>query len=67
MWRLKIAQGGGPYMYSTNNYVGRQTWEFDPDCGTSEEHAEVEKAHDEFTKNHHCVKPSGDVLLRLVH
>ncbi|XP_010245750.1 PREDICTED: beta-amyrin synthase-like isoform X2 [Nelumbo nucifera] len=65
MWRLKIAQGGGPYMYSTNNYVGRQTWEFNPDYGTSEERAEVEKARDEFTKNRHCVKPSGDVLLRL--
>ncbi|KAI7998673.1 Beta-amyrin synthase 1 [Camellia lanceoleosa] len=33
MWRLKVATGGGPYepyLYSTNNFVGRQIWEFDP-------------------------------------
>ncbi|XP_010245746.1 PREDICTED: beta-amyrin synthase-like [Nelumbo nucifera] len=65
MWRLKIAQGGGPYIYSTNNYVGRQTWEFDPNYYTEEERAKVEKAREEFRKNRHHVKPSADVLLRL--
>ncbi|KAF8392761.1 hypothetical protein HHK36_020998 [Tetracentron sinense] len=65
MWRLKIAEGGGPYLYSTNNHVGRQTWEFDPDYGTPEERAEVEKARLHFRKNRFFVKPSGDVLLRL--
>lgn len=68
MWRLKVAKGGGPYepyLYSTNDFVGRQTWEFDPDYGTADERAEVEKARELFTLNRATVKPSGDVLLRL--
>uniref|UniRef100_A0A5B6ZSH9 Terpene cyclase/mutase family member n=1 Tax=Davidia involucrata TaxID=16924 RepID=A0A5B6ZSH9_DAVIN len=65
MWRLKIAQGGDPYLYSTNNHVGRQTWEFDPDYGTPEERAQVDKARQHFTDNRFRVKPSGDELLRL--
>ncbi|XAR63728.1 Beta-amyrin synthase [Bertholletia excelsa] len=68
MWRLKVAKGGGPYepyLYSTNNFVGRQLWEFDPNYGTPEELAEVEEARRIFTENRSRVKPSGDVLLRL--
>ncbi|KAJ4957763.1 hypothetical protein NE237_024874 [Protea cynaroides] len=65
MWRLKIAKGDDLYLYSTNNHVGRQIWEFDPNCGTPEERAAVEKAREEFRKNRFRVKPSGDVLLRL--
>lgn len=68
MWKLKIADGSGPfseYLYSTNNFVGRQTWDFDPDAGTPEEREEVEKARQEFYKNRFQVKPCGDVLLRL--
>ncbi|XP_028062392.1 taraxerol synthase-like [Camellia sinensis] len=68
MWRLKVATGGGPYepyLYSTNNFVGRQIWEFDPNYGTPEERAEVEKARESFTLNRSRVKPSGDVLLCL--
>lgn len=49
MWRLKVADGGNdPYIYSTNNFVGRQIWEFDPDYGTPEERAEVEAARENF-------------------
>ncbi|XP_010245752.1 PREDICTED: taraxerol synthase-like [Nelumbo nucifera] len=65
MWRLKIAQGGGPFIYSTNNYIGRQIWEFDPNYGTPEEIAQVEQARQEFWNNRFKVKPGGDVLLRL--
>ncbi|RVW62853.1 Beta-Amyrin Synthase 1 [Vitis vinifera] len=63
MWRLKVADGGNdPYIYSTNNFVGRQIWEFDPDCGTPEERAEVEAARENFWKNRFQVKPSSDLL-----
>ncbi|KAJ6702297.1 TERPENE CYCLASE/MUTASE FAMILY MEMBER [Salix koriyanagi] len=63
MWRLKIAEGGNdPYIYSTNNFLGRQTWEFDPDAGTLEERAEVEEARQNFWKNRNVVKPSSDLL-----
>ncbi|KAI3839515.1 hypothetical protein MKW92_046014 [Papaver armeniacum] len=68
MWKLKVADSEGPFskwLFSTNNFVGRQTWEFDPDAGTLEERAEVEKARDEFYRNRFQVKPCGDVLLRL--
>ncbi|KAJ0007045.1 hypothetical protein Pint_30725 [Pistacia integerrima] len=66
MWRLKIANGGdSPYMFSTNNYVGRQIWEFDLDAGTPEELAEVEEARQHFYKNRHKIKPASDLLWRL--
>ena len=66
MWRLKVADGGNdPYIYSTNNFVGRQIWEFDPDYGTPEERAEVEAARENFWKNRFLVKPSCDLLWRM--
>lgn len=66
MWRLKVADGGNdPYIYSTNNFVGRQIWEFDPEAGTPEERAEVEEARQNFYMNRHEVKPSGDLLWRM--
>jgi len=66
MWRLKVAEGGGPYepyLYSTNNFVGRQIWEFDPNYGTPAEHAQVESARQLFTLNRARIKPSADLLL----
>ncbi|XP_019189488.1 PREDICTED: beta-amyrin synthase-like [Ipomoea nil] len=66
MWRLRIAEGGNdPYLYSTNDYVGRQTWVFDPNAGTPEERAEVQAARREFWDNRYQVKPSSDVLWRM--
>ncbi|GJW57347.1 dammarenediol II synthase-like protein [Tanacetum coccineum] len=66
MWELKIAEGDGPYLYSTNNFVGRQFWEFNPDAGSVEEKLEVERARQNFKYNrrnggfHAC----GDLLMR---
>ncbi|XP_011034491.1 PREDICTED: lupeol synthase-like isoform X2 [Populus euphratica] len=63
MWRIKIAEGGNdPHIYSTNNFLGRQIWEFDPDAGTLEERAEVEEARQNFWRNRNEVKPSSDLL-----
>jgi beta-amyrin synthase len=63
MWRLKIAEGGNdPHIYSKNNFLGRQIWEFDPDAGTLEERAEVEEARQNFWRNRNEVKPSSDLL-----
>ncbi|MED6110490.1 Beta-amyrin synthase [Stylosanthes scabra] len=65
MWRLKIGEGGNnPYLFSTNNFVGRQTWEYDPDAGTPEEREEVEVARRHFYENRFKVKPCGDLLWR---
>nr|GMD06489.1 dammarenediol II synthase-like [Ipomoea batatas] len=61
MWKLKVAEGGGPYMYTTNNYVGRQTWDYDANAGTTEEREALENSRREFRKNRE--KESGiDVL-----
>ena len=63
MWRLKIAEGGNNrYLYSTNNFLGRQTWEFDPNAGTREERSKVEDARQNYYKNRYHVKPSSDLL-----
>ncbi|KAK0599824.1 hypothetical protein LWI29_008970 [Acer saccharum] len=67
MWKLKTAEGanGNPYLYSTNNFVGRQTWEFDPNAGTPDERAKVEATRQNFFENRFEVKPSGDLLWRM--
>nr|BAB83089.1 putative oxidosqualene cyclase [Betula platyphylla] len=66
MWRLKIAEGGNDsFLSSTNNFVGRQTWEFDANAGTPEERAEVEEARQNYYKNRHKIKPGSDLLWQM--
>jgi hypothetical protein len=66
MWRLKIAKGDNePYISSTNNFVGRQIWEFDPEAGTPQERAKVEEARQNFYNNRFQVKPISDLLWRM--
>ncbi|KAF7151321.1 hypothetical protein RHSIM_Rhsim02G0209900 [Rhododendron simsii] len=65
MWKLKVAEGLGPCLYSTNNFVDRQIWELNPDVGTSEEREAFEKARDDYQKNKSRVRLGGDVLMRL--
>ncbi|KAI4317444.1 hypothetical protein L6164_025311 [Bauhinia variegata] len=66
MWRLKIAEGGDDeaYIFSTNQFVGRQTWEFDADAGTAEERSQVEAARQHFYNNRFHTKPCADLLWR---
>lgn len=68
MWRLKIGEGSGvddPYLMSTNNFAGRQIWEFDPNAGTSEERVAVEETRRSFYDSRHRVKACGDLLWRM--
>ncbi|KAF8694593.1 hypothetical protein HU200_038122 [Digitaria exilis] len=65
MWRLKLAEGNGPWLRSTNSFLGRQVWEFDPNLGTPEEHSEVEKVRQEFVRNRFKQKHSRDLLMRM--
>ncbi|KAK4588771.1 hypothetical protein RGQ29_019684 [Quercus rubra] len=66
MWRLKIGEGSNdPYLFSTNNFAGRQTWVFDPEAGTPEERAEVEEARQNFYKNRRHVRASSDLIWRM--
>lgn len=66
MWKLKIAEGNDPYLVTTNNFVGRQFWEFDPDAGTPEERQEVEDARRNFLdRKKKGFRTSCDLLMRL--
>ncbi|KAK5826744.1 hypothetical protein PVK06_021673 [Gossypium arboreum] len=51
--------------FSTNNFLGRQTWEFDPNAGTAEERDEVEEARLNFYNNRYNVQPSSDLLWQM--
>ena len=66
MWKVKYGTGAeDPYLYSTNNFLGRQIFEFDPNAGTPEERAQVEEARQNFYRNRYKVKPSSDHIWRL--
>ncbi|RXH71376.1 hypothetical protein DVH24_018731 [Malus domestica] len=65
MWKLKIAEGGSPWLRTLNNHVGRQVWEFDPKLGTPEELLEVERARENYHNNRFAKKHSSDLLMRI--
>lgn len=50
---------------SGNNHVGRETWEFYQDAGSSEERDAVDAARAEFQKNRFRTRHSSDVLARM--
>ncbi|KAF7815972.1 beta-amyrin synthase [Senna tora] len=65
MWRLKVGDGGkNPYIFSTNNFLGRQTWEFDAEGGSQEERSEVEAARHNFYTNRFHNKACADLIWR---
>lgn len=65
MWKLKIAEGGNPWLRSLNNHVGRQVWEFEPELGTPEELLEIKRAQEGFQELRFQNKHSSDLLMRM--
>nr|KYP61355.1 Cycloartenol synthase [Cajanus cajan] len=65
MWKLKIAEGGSPWLRTLNNHVGRQVWEFDPNLGSPQDLLEIDKARQNFHDNRFTHKHSSDLLMRL--
>lgn len=66
MWSFKSGwdSDGHPLLHSLNGNIGRQAWVFDPQAGTDEDKAAVEKLREEFRRNRHEQKHSSDELLR---
>nr|WRO65026.1 beta-amyrin synthase [Neoalsomitra integrifoliola] len=63
MWRLTMGEGANdPYLFSTNNFLGRQTWDFDPHAGTPQQLAQLEAARNTFYQNRHILKSSHDLF-----
>lgn len=65
MWKLRVAEGGSPWLRTVNNHVGRQVWEFDPKLGSPEVLAEIERARESFSESRFEKKHSSDLLMRI--
>lgn len=65
MWRLKVAEGGGPWLRSLNKFEGRHVWEYDEHGGDAAERVAVDKARATFTENRFEQRHSSDLLMRL--
>eukprot|EP00210_Caulerpa_lentillifera_P005704 g5455.t1 len=66
MWKFVSSgsSGDNPMLETLNQFIGRQYWEFDPDSGTAEDHAEIERLRSEFTKHRFEKHDADDALLR---
>nr|WRO65027.1 beta-amyrin synthase [Neoalsomitra integrifoliola] len=65
MWRLKLGEGGNdPYLFTTNNFIGRQTWQFDLNANANDSTPQVEAARNNFYQNRYNFSPSADLLWR---
>lgn len=65
MWKLKIAEGGSPWLRTLNNHVGRQVWEFDPNLGSPQDLSQIDQARQNFHDNRFTHKHSADLLMRM--
>lgn len=65
MWKLKVAEGGSPWLRTLNNHVGRQLWEFDPNSGSPQDLADIESVRQNFRNNRFSHKHSDDLLMRI--
>jgi hypothetical protein len=62
---VEVSEGGGAWLRSANGFLGRHVRKFDPDAGTPEERAEVQRLRQEFTRHRFQRKDSQDLLLRM--
>ncbi|KAM1275710.1 hypothetical protein ACFX13_026098 [Malus domestica] len=71
MWKLKVGaetvggEGGGQWLKSVNNRLGRQVWEFHPETGTPEELQQIEDARKAFWNHRFERRHSSDLLMRI--
>ena len=65
MWRLKVASGENPWLFSLSDHPGRQIWEFETNGGTEAERKEVERLREGFKANRKHQKHSSDAIMRL--